>query len=323
MKKFLGDALSKMKDSAEWDSLKKQAKAHGSKAWLGGVAVLGDMSKAISQSDFVSKINTYKSEVSKAMDSGLDLGSIDPETGLKMSLNNHRILDGGHGFFESINKAQEVGVEQGWSPIETFGEWSKSYFSDLSSPAGMPVFDGLTDNAYAFLRNIGIDDTTARDLVTINGQEAIESIVGGSFATIALVFAWKNEDKENFSRAIGALGLGSLIAVNPVVMVIVLAALGLGYNSLVCKKAVERGAVVTGVAMGTSMLIPGPILLGVIPAIVLAVYVNKKMGKDFDFTGELKRIYEILKTQEGRAKVVESLDKIIENLHTRVAKKAA
>ncbi|MDZ4676364.1 MAG: hypothetical protein SGI74_02550 [Oligoflexia bacterium] len=162
-----------------------KAKTQTEKAWLGGVAAMGDFSQYISQTDFVSKLNNYKSEVSKAMDAGFEAkGLIDIETNLKISPSNHRILIEGHGFFESIAEAREVGEAKGWSDSETFTTWFKSYFTDLSSPAGMPVFGKLTDDAYAFLRSFDVSEETARDLLTVNGQEAFESLVGGTLAAL-------------------------------------------------------------------------------------------------------------------------------------------
>lgn len=242
---------------------------------------VADLSIALSNSDFVQSLNEYHSELSKSMDEGFKIGTIDPETYLAMTPNNHRILDGGHGFFESISKAQEIGQVEGWSNTETFTHWIQAYFTDMSSAAGMPIFDGATDNIYLMLRNMGFDEHTARDLVTINGQEAIEALVGGSLTAVSLFFAWKKQDKENFSRALGSIGLGAAVTINPAALVVLIIAAGVGYNTLVCKNAVQRGSVLSFVALGTSALIPGPLIIGIVPGIVLAMYANKKMGKDF------------------------------------------
>ena len=83
-------------------------------------------------------------------------------------------MDGGHDFFSTIEKAQEIGNQNGWDSMETFQEWAKSYFTDLSSNAGMPVFGKLSDEIYGFLISINIDEETARDFVTVNGPEALE-----------------------------------------------------------------------------------------------------------------------------------------------------
>lgn len=287
---------------------------NGEKAWLGSVAAMGDFSTALSQTDFVSKLNTYSSDVSKAMDEGFKIGSEHLESGLSMTPNNHRILDGGHGFFESISKAQEVGEANGWSDLETFQVWIKSYFTDLSSNAGMPVLDSYTDDVYAFLRNIGFSDETARDVLTVNGQEAIECILGGSLSAVAIFFAWKKDDKDNFSRSLGAMGIASVVSLNPVVLAVVIAAAALGYTTLVCRKSAGKGMIVSSAAMITSALIPGPLLLGVIPAIAVAVLINKKMSKEFDPSAHLVQLYKNLRDREKRQKILDHSKQILEIL---------
>lgn len=296
----------------------KFSKDHCEKAWFAGLAAMGDFSQFVSQTDFVRNLNTYKSDISRAMDEGFKIGSVDIETGLKMNPSNHRILDGGHGFFESIEKAKEVGAANGWSDGETFQTWFQSYFTDMSSPAGMPVLGKLTDDAYVFLKDI-VGEETARDLLTINGQEAIESLIGGSLAAVSLIMAWKKEDKENFSKALGSMGLAGAISMNPVILVVLIVAAALGYNTLVCHKAVTKGAAVSATALLTSFVIPGPVLLGLIPGVVLAFYVNKKMGKDFDLSAHIKIIYDKMKDPVERQKIISSMEQLIEDLRAKVS----
>jgi hypothetical protein len=325
--KKLKDHLNKEKIKEHFDLLKNKAQPFANQAnqktqelWLAGTMMMGDWSQYLSDTDLVRNLNQYKSELSKAMDGGFDIGSLDLETGIKMSPNNHRILDGGHGFFESIQKAKEVGGEQGWSDTETFTTWFQSYFTDLSSPAGMPAFGDATDNMYAFLRNfLSLDEATARDLVTVNGQEAIEAILGGTLAGVSLFFAWKKQDKENFSKAIGSIGLGAAVSMNPAVLCIIVVAAALGYNTLVCKKAIQRGGIVSFVAMGTSALLPGPVLLGLIPGVVLAMYVNKKMGKDFEPSVFMKELFLKMGDAGERQRVMESISGVLGKYQKKVA----
>jgi hypothetical protein len=248
------------------------------------------------------------------MDSGFKIGAVDPETLRAMAPNNHRILDEGHTFFESIKRAREVGEQEGWSDVDTFTTWFKSYFTDLSSPAGMPAFGAASDNIYDFLRDIGFSEAVARDLVTVNGQEAIEALIGGSLSVISLALAWKDQDKENFSKALGAIGLGGVVSMNPAILVVVIVAAALGYNTLVCQKTIGRGVVVSASAMLTSAIIPGPVLLGVLPAVVMSIYVNKKLGEDFDLSAQVKETYSKLRDPATRQLVQEQAEKLLQSL---------
>ena len=294
MKKKISDALSNAKKDFIGFKNKNASKSLEDVAknlWVISAAGAADFSEWLSSTAAVRSLNKFSSEVSKAMDESFRIGSIDSETGLKMMPNNHRILDGGHSLATSFQKASEIGQEQGWSDSETFIEWGKAYFSDLSSPAGMPAFGNLSDNIYEFLRNTaGVEEAVARDFVTVNGQEFLEAMIGGTLSAVSLVFAWKKEDKENFSRAIGSIGLSGIMFMNPVTAGIAIVGLAFGYNKLVCKHAAARGGMITGAGLVVSAIFPGPLLLGIVPAIVASSYLNKKLDKNVPPHEQVKKV---------------------------------
>lgn len=311
----LNDKITEMNVKEKSEVILEIAKKHSEKVLVSGYIAMEDLSRFASQTDLVQKLNNYKSEISKSMDEGFKMGASDLETGLKMMPKNHRILDGGHDFFETINRAKEIGETNGWSDSETFSAWFRAYFTDLSSPAGMPVLGKLTDDVYAFLRDpLGFSEENARDLVTVNGQEAIEAILGGSLAVLGLFLAWNKEDKEGFSKTIGSLGLISVLQVNPAVAIIVIIAAGLGYNSLVCHKAASRGAITSAAALLTSAIIPGPVLLGLLAGIVMGFYINKKMGKDFDLVAYVKVGLDKIKNPSEREMFIDELNELLASL---------
>jgi len=296
------------------DQSMKSMKDQGEKAWIVAIGLMGDSSRYVSETDFVSRMNTYTSKISEAMDKGFKMGTIDKETGLSFTPKNHRILDEGHGFFESIQRARETGEQEGFTQMETFTGWFQSYFSDMSSPAGMPAFGSMSDEVYGFLRSMGFSESTARDVVTINGHEAIEGLLGGTVACVGLLLAWKKEDKQNFSKTLGALGVGAAVSMNPVVLVMVVVGAALGYNKMVCRKSVGKGGTVASAAMITSFLIPGPLLLGVVPAIVLSVYLNKKIKDEFDITEQMKIFLFKVKDEKSREQITDSFNLIFEKI---------
>lgn len=146
----------------------------------------------------------------------------------------------------------------------------------------MPVFGKVSDDVYANLRAFNIDEQTARDFVTVNGSEVLQSVFAGTVSAVGLYFAWKEEDKEAFSKTAGSILFSGSVMLNPIVFAIAIVALAFGYQKLVCPNAVAKGSVVTGVSFLISALIPGPVVLGLIPAIVVAIYLNRKMDKNFD-----------------------------------------
>ena len=318
MKKALFEKFGLTDESIE--KLKDQSK----NAWAVGVTAASDLSQQVASTDLFQSLNNFKSEVSKAMDAEFlkkSVGALDQETQQLFSPSNHRILDGGHTFFESIERAKQVGEQNSWTEIEVFSEWAKAYFTDLSSTAGMPMFGKLTDNVYDLLRELKIDEATARDIVTLNGQEAVEAILSGTIAAAGLFFAWKNEDKDNFSKTIGALLVSGAISMNPVTLSIVIFAMAMGYNSLVCKKAIARGGIIAGATLTVSALIPGPVILGFVPAMVVAIYLNKKLGKDFDAIDFGKRAYFYVKSEKFKAQI-DSVMNNLESFKTKLSKPA-
>lgn len=318
MKKALFEKLGLTEESIE------KLKGQTNNAWAVGVASATDLSQQIATTDWFQTLNTFKSEVSKAMDSEFlkeGIGSLDKETLQLFTPSNHRILDGGHTLFESIERAKQVGADNNWSDSEIFTEWAKAYFTDMSSSAGMPIFGKLTDNVYDLLRELKFDEATARDIVTMNGQEAVEAILGGTVAAAGLFFAWKKEDKDAFSKTIGALIVSGAISMNPVTLSIGIIALAMGYNSLVCKKAITRGGIIAGATFTVSALIPGPVILGFVPAMVVAIYLNKKIGKDFDAIDFGKRAYFYVKSEKFKSQMDAALN-TFDSLKDKIQKPA-
>ena len=303
-----------MPNMSEVKSIVKNASSNVNKrtqdSWAWGAAVFSEASIKISDTAYWKSINEFSSELSKKMDGDYlevlkgNLDRIDVDTGLKFSAENHRILDGGHTFFESISRAKELGAHNDWSGIDTFKHWVDAYRTDMSSSAGMPMFGDISDEIYAFMRNrMQLSEEAARDFVTLNGQEAIQSIFVGSVSALGLYFAWKKEDQDAFSKIAGSILLTGTITLNPVLLAVAVAALAIGYQNLVCPKAVSRGAFITGSTFLVSVIIPGPLIIGLIPAIVLGYYLNKKMGKDFDLVLFFKENYTYIRSNEFKAKM--------------------
>lgn len=301
-----------------WKKLKEKVDQYAIE--LKNTAVLSstELSSVVANSDWFKSFNDYSSEVSKAMDAEFLL-KLKGEVTEKMAPSYHRIVDGGHGFFSSIEKAQEIGEKNRWTDFETFQEWTKSYLTDLSSPAGMPVFGKSTEYIYNFLKNIGVSEEMARDILTVNGQEAVEALLSGGITFLSLYFAWKKEDKELFSKTVTSILLTSAIFMNPVTMLFGLVGLAIGYQKLVNKEAAARGAITTTSGLLVSALIPGPALLGAIPAIVLSIYISKKMGTTFKPIEHGQAFIKLVTSQEFKTLTA----KMYEELMAAYQKKAA
>ncbi len=329
LRSIVGDIASQKNIDRLRDASKKAAeKAKG--AWIATTGLTTDIATIIADSEWGRSLNSLSNEVTRAMDQGfLDKakGAIE---GVAMTPSNHRILDGGHTVSESLSRAFEIGEQQGLGGIDSFKQWAEAYLSDLSSPAGMPISE-LSDNVYAMLRGVGISEATARDLVTVNGQEAFDALLSGTLTTLALVFSWRDSDKKNFSKALGSIGLSSVVAMNPVTAIIAVVGLGIGYNRcMIDKQSILRGGLLNATGLAVSAIIPGPLILGAVPAFVLVIYVNKHLKTDVPVSQQLTDLAKYLASQEFRAHALKryesanaTISKSLERVSSKIAQKAA
>lgn len=277
-----------------WNNFKDKIQSFSKQKLVSFSLLSSEAATHLAGTEWFKGLNDFSSEVSKAM----DYGFIKENVTQIMTPTNHRILDGGHDFLSSISRAREIGEQNDWGSVKIFEEWAHAYFTDMSSPAGVPVFGKFSDDIYNFLKSSGVSDGQAADAVTINGQEAIESLLAGSISAVALIFAWKASDKEAFSKSIGFILVSGASAMSPAALVVAVVALAFGYNSLVCKEAVARGALTSGLTLLVSAAIPGPVLLGLVPAVVLSIYLNKKIGKNFNPIEQSVKLYELVSSKE-------------------------
>jgi hypothetical protein len=281
---------------------------------ISGLAIITERaSHYISESVIFKSLNDYSSEVSKELDAKFIMNGITKI----MTPANHRIMDQGHDFLETITRAKEVGEQNGWDNLTIFQEWAKAYFTDLSSNAGMPIFGKYSDEMYSFLRKIGFEEELARDFVTINGQETTEALLGATAAAMALFFSWKKSDKEAFSKTVGAILCSGAITLNPASISVAVIALAFGFNRLVCKETIAKGAISTSAGILLSASIPGPALLGAIPALTLSIYLSRKMGKDFRPVEFSLKLFETLKSEEFRSICLELYIELKERLSVK------
>lgn len=124
----------------------------------------------------------------------------------------HRLFDGGHTILGSLEAVKDVHG----GDIHYF-EWVHAYMKDLTTPMGMPYvtldqrdYDRWVEN---FAGKIpGVDSKYLYDLLTFDAME----IIATGFSLAAVWFAFKKEDKEKVAQILGAMGISSITAANPV-----------------------------------------------------------------------------------------------------------
>jgi len=303
----------------DWKKIKVKAESLSRESLATLTALSSEVSTQIADATWFRSLNEFSSEVSKAMDHNF----IKEKISEVMTPTNHRILDGGHDFFSSISKAKEIGEQNDWSSYKVFEEWAKAYFTDLSSPAGVPIFGKFSDDIHKYLKDLGVSDKEAADILTINGQEALESIMNGAISAVALIFAWKAKDKEAFSKSIGFIFVSGTATMTPVALIVAIVALAFGFNTLVCKESITKGILSSGFTLAISAAIPGPVLLGLVPAVILTIYLNKKLGKDFYPLEQSVKLFDLLQSKEFRDNCISMFEEIKRNTNCESEKKTA
>jgi hypothetical protein len=291
----------------DWKKAKNKAESFAKDSLATFTVLSSEVTTQIADASWFRGLNKFTSEVSKAMDHNF----IQSKMSGGMTPTNHRILDGGHDFFSSIEKAREIGEQNDWEALKVFEEWAKAYFTDMSSPAGVPILGKFSEDIFYLLKEMGLTEREAADFVTINGQEAMEIIMSGSISALGLIFAWKEQDKEAFSRSIGFIVVSGAATMTPASLIVAIMALGFGYNTLICRESVAKGILGAGLTMTVSAVIPGPVLLGLVPGIILTIYANKKMGKDFRPFEESSKFLSLIRSESFKKNCVDLYEEMV------------
>jgi hypothetical protein len=270
-------------------------------AWIVVASSIGEATQAagewIANTSLVRGINGYWDDrepfvhaITQAMDKGFQTGDIDWSSGLTIIPNNHRILIEGHTLGQSFAHAQEVAEQFGVGSLEATISWMKAYFEDLSSPGGMPLGE-WSKGVYVALRDAGWTEAAARDLVTLNGSEAIEALLSGTLSALAVALSWSKQEHEHFSRAIGMLGVGSIVAANPIAgLVTVVSAIVAYRKHRLSKEALKKGVFVKLAGFSVSLLLPGPAIVTALCGMVVCVYLNRKIVAERPLAEQLTAI---------------------------------
>ncbi len=219
----------------------------------------------------------------KAMDGSWlhDMGGISPI--------EHRILVPGHLPGEAWRAVKDALPDDSiWDEMIGF---SSAYLSDLVTSAGMPIvnlsresFDDLKE----FLgETLGFSQAEVVDLLTVNAVEVVSGIV----PIIAAALMWSEPESKAFARMIGALGIGSAVALNPALAIVNLVLLARCYHAAVRKGEAGRatvdiasGALRYGAILGAVSVVGMPVLLGGAGAGIAAAYflsrASRQVGDD-------------------------------------------
>ncbi|MBB3066010.1 hypothetical protein [Limibacillus halophilus] len=192
----------------------------------------------------------------------------------------HRLFDGGHDLASAWKRVREA------LPDDTFGQEVSGYLSaiwkDVVTPMGLPVisFDKGRYDAVAegLQQTLGVSYEWLYDLATFTATEGIGALVGA----LALVLKWRQAQVKEFSEIVGALGVTAMVSLNPILAVVVVLGAARTYQLSQQKdagkgalKGLLSGSASSGSLIATSLMIGGPVWVGVIAGVVVSVLVRQ------------------------------------------------
>lgn len=225
------------------------------------------------------QFNTLSNVYTKAMDAGY----------LTESLGNpwtHRFLDGGHSLSGSWSAARgALEDDTFWQELQG---WSGAYLSDLSSVVGMPVTSLSAQSLNTLESIVGVFGMNQRELVDFLSVNAVET-AATFIPIIGALLNWSEPERAEFAKMIGATGLAAVISANPLLLLVALVCLARAYHHnrhsgdsmASVAKSVASGGALSGLVLATSAAITGPVWVGMVASIVVAI-AAQKAGKKVD-----------------------------------------
>src|SRR5262249_19386744 len=128
---------------------------------------------------------------------------------------HHRLFDGGHTIGGSWDAVKNALADDG--KAREIIEWAHAYIKDLTTPMGMPYVtlekESFDQWVEAFAGRIpGLDRQHLYDLLTFDALE----IVTTGLSVASVCFMLKKQDEQKLAEILGAMGISSITAANPI-----------------------------------------------------------------------------------------------------------
>tara|TARA_Y100001970_G_scaffold245898_1_gene313321 strand:+ start:315 stop:1163 length:849 start_codon:yes stop_codon:yes gene_type:complete len=196
----------------------------------------------------------------------------------------HRLFDG-HQPFEMWETVKNVKIDD--SRKQELEAFVKTFFKDFNTHAGLPFYTlskDSYDKAAIFLHDkFFIPKDWFYDIQTLNGSELIASSLG----VLGVVFNWNKKDAKLFGDLVSSLMMAGAIGGNPITVIISIIMLGRHFHLEKNKKKFSKkflegtkiGSLSLFSFLGISSFVGGPVWLGLILGLIIAVLVRKHSNK--------------------------------------------
>jgi len=195
----------------------------------------------------------------------------------------HRLFEG-HSVAEAWERVQAALPDD--TLLQELHGFATAMWSDLVTPAGLPLFS-LGSDQYNRIREVvcdqlGVPTTWLNDALSIDASELVSGIV----PIIPLVLGWNADDAGRYAKLVGGLGVGTIVAANPItaLVALVMIARGLqktcgGEGQVIWALGIAKGGATTGAILATSALIGGPAWIGLVAGTALGVWLARRTEK--------------------------------------------
>src|SRR5690606_1007133 len=188
-----------------------------------------------------------------------------------------------HRLFDGHTPAAAWRAVRSALPDDTLAEevvgWLRALGSDFVTVVGLPIAE-LTPEDYRRLEEfvggtLGVSREWLVDALHVNAVEALQ-FAAGCVPLVAAAMGWGPSDACTFARLAGSLGVGSVVAANPITLLVALLLLARAYQMSKTHgtrglwRPVTDGSATTGTALGVAAAIGGPPLFGIAAGLVVA-----------------------------------------------------
>jgi hypothetical protein len=236
---------------------------------LADAGVAGSLERWTSE-QFGGLSDIYTKALDGAFAKGLEVGAdyVDPLL--------HRLF-GGHTPAAAWRTVRDALPDD--TPAEELIGWLQALGSDFVTVVGLPLVE-LTPEAFGrleiFLSDmLGLSREQLVEALHVNAVEGLQ-FASGYIPLVAVAMGWGQPDANAFARLAGSLGVGGVVATNPIMGLVLLLMLARAYQLTKTGEAkglwrptVEGGAT-TGMALAIAAAIGGQSILGVAAGLVVA-----------------------------------------------------
>jgi hypothetical protein len=188
-----------------------------------------------------------------------------------------------HRLFEGHELLDAWRAVRGALPDDGLGEEFVAYLralgSDLATQIGLPLAS-LSPDQFEALKAVLCDQLgVSREwLIDALHYNAVE-VAAAAIPLAAAAMGWTVREAEEFARLAGSLGIGAAVAANPLMALVAVALLAKAFHGARHEPTLVRsaltGAATSGVVLGTSALIGGPVWLGLFAGIGVATGIRQ------------------------------------------------